>query len=144
MDGIWRDVSNLVKPHRGQASAEICKLRDCQLIPLWAQLLAVSLRKVVGREDDIDGALAPDHLLSRLRQVTICPNDNLAVVNRFYFMTTQAATPWSRLTVVQQHCHGRSQLADLVQSAASRPACIHHMQPLDMSSRWPGAGRRPP
>lgn len=35
------------------------------MVPSGAQLLAVSLCKVVSRKDDVNCALAPDHLLSR-------------------------------------------------------------------------------
>ncbi len=65
MDGVLQDVIGLVQPHRRQAPAD-SQIQGLSLVPSRAQLLAVSLCKVVGREDDVIRALAPDHLLSRV------------------------------------------------------------------------------
>ena len=84
MDGVLQHATDLVQGHGRQAP-----LQMLALVPSGAELLAIPLCKVVGREDDVGGALAPGHLLY-----------------------ISATTPWPILTAVQQHCHGRSQPAD--------------------------------
>ena len=66
------------------------------MVPSGAQLLAVSLRKVVSRKDDVNRALAPDHLLSKLL------SSNMPQIIPFYKLTV--ASHHGIRTLVQTDC----------------------------------------